>query len=80
MTTYRRVEVTTRRIRYEFEAPVTAKTVATGAAWVQNDFEKLNGRPAQYDNDWWIEPTDDGVAFVFDVITTDETAPETDTG
>lgn len=76
MTTYRRVEVVRRTIRYEFETPVSAKTVALGAIWVQQEFQKLNGREPEYDNDWWLEPMDEAVAFCFAVE--DKTAVEMD--
>lgn len=69
MTTYRRVETVLRTIRFEFPAPVDAKAVGLAITWLEQEFEKVNGRKTSYDNDWWIEPMDDAVAFCFTVET-----------
>ena len=69
MTTYRRVEAVRRTIRYELPAPVDMKAVGAAINLVDQEFEKLNGREAVYDSDWWIEPMDEAVAFVFAVET-----------
>ena len=70
---FQRVEHVRRTIRYEMEAPVQAKEVGIATAWVSSEFERLNGRPIQYDDDYWLEPMDEAVAFVFvvDERTTD---------
>lgn len=65
MTTFSRVEVTRRTIRYEFSAPVEYKAVGVAIAWLTQEFETINGRKPEFDNDWWLEPMDDGIAFCF---------------
>jgi hypothetical protein len=68
VTEYRRVEVVRTTVRYEFDAPMSAKTVGIALAWVAQEFKKLNGRPLEFDDDYWLEPMDDAVAFVFAVV------------
>lgn len=65
MTTYRKVETVKRTIRYEFEAPVDMKTLGLACTWVAQHFERVHGRMPTYDNDYWLEPTDEGIAFCF---------------
>lgn len=64
---WRRVEHTRRTIRFEVESPVEVKTVGVVVRWVEQEFERLNGRVPDCDNDWWLEPMDEHVAFVFTV-------------
>lgn len=67
MKDYHWVEETTRRIRLEFTAPVEAKECSIAFTWIHQKFEEVNGGPPSSDNDYWLEPTDEGVAFVFEV-------------
>ncbi len=69
MTTYRRVETVRRTIRFELPAPVDMKAVGAAINLVDQEFERVNSRETKYDNDWWIEPMDAAVAFVFAVET-----------
>jgi hypothetical protein len=68
VTTWRRAEEHKRTVRFEFEAPVDAKVLGFALHLVATEFKALNGREATYDNDYWLEPTDEGVAFVFEVV------------
>lgn len=70
MTTYRRIEALRRTVRYEFEAPVDAKTIGLALTEVETELERLNYRRPDRDNDYWVEPTDEGIAFVFECETT----------
>ena len=65
MTTWRQIEVTKRTMRFEFEAPVDLKTMGIACSMVASAFEKRNGRLPSYDNDYWVEPMDEGIAFCF---------------
>jgi hypothetical protein len=67
MTTYRRTEVVQKTIRYEYDAPVDAKTLRIALAVLQREFKEVKGREVEYDDDYWVEPTDDGIAVVFQV-------------
>lgn len=64
---YVRVEHVRRTIRYEMEAPVEAKEMGIALSWVRQEFKRLNGREPDCDNDYWLEPMDEAVAFVFQV-------------
>jgi len=64
---WQRVEHVVRTIRYEMEAPVQVPELAIALNWVQQEFKRLNGREPTYDNDYWLEPMDEAVAFVFKV-------------
>lgn len=75
MKGYRWVEETTKRVRLEFEAPVELKEIGIAFTWIHQKFEELNGRPPTHDNDYWLEPTDEGVAFVFEVTRAVAEAP-----
>lgn len=73
----RRVEVVKRTIRYELDAPVEAKELGIALHWVRQEFERLNGRTPECDNDYWLEPMDEAIAFVFEVTEEkEETATE----
>ena len=63
--TWTRVEHVVRTIRYEMEAPVHAKEMGIALTWVRQEFVRLNGRQPEFDNDYWLEPMDEAVAFVF---------------
>lgn len=65
MTTYRKTERSQKTVRFEVDGPVDRKTMRVMTATVEQEFAKRNGRAASYDNDWWIEPNDAGVVFVF---------------
>lgn len=59
---------TTSEVRLEFpDGPIEAKEVGIALSWIGNRFEETNGRPISNDNDFWLEPLDEGVAFVFRV-------------
>jgi hypothetical protein len=65
MTTWRQIEVTKRTIRFEFASPVDLKTLGVACTLVGQEFEKRNGRMPSHDDDYWLEPMDEGIAFCF---------------
>jgi len=65
MTTYRRVVSVRTTVRFELTAPVSAKDLSTILSTLQQEFMVKNGRSLKFDNDYWLEPTDEGVAFCY---------------
>jgi len=65
VTSWRQVVVCRRTVRFEFAAPVDLKTLGFALTRVAQEFEKRNGRSPSYDNDYWAEPMDEGIAFCF---------------
>lgn len=51
-------------VRLEMEAPLQAGDLKVGVAWILDRFRAETGR-APSDSDYWLEPTDGGVAIVF---------------
>lgn len=64
---FKRVEHVVRTIRCEMEAPVEVKEMEIALTWVRQEFVRRNGREPNCDNDFWLEPMDEAVAFVFKV-------------
>jgi hypothetical protein len=65
VTTYRRVVAVCTTVRYELKAPVSGKDLSGILSTLAQEYNVKNGRTLKYDNDYWLEPTDDGVAFCF---------------
>ena len=63
----RRIEITKRLIRHEYGTPLERKDLHNAITWIGQQFERYNGRAPEYDNDYWIESMDEGIAFVFEV-------------
>lgn len=64
-----RVERITKVIRHEMYGPVGEGVDAKHWNFLYSvflvDFKKVKSRSPEFDNDWWIEPTDDGIAICY---------------
>lgn len=69
----KRVEKTTTVVRHEMDGPVDAKHWPYLYSVFLNDFKKHKKRAPEFDNDWWIESTDDGIAICYNHVRSVET-------
>lgn len=61
----RKVITTVTTIRLETPGKVDRKHLSYVLALLEQEFANANARRPEYDNDWWLEPTDEGIAFCF---------------
>lgn len=78
----RRVVHTTTIIRHEMDGPPGQGIDRKHWGFLFNtflaDFTRVKGREPEWDNDWWVEPTDDGVAICYKHDKKVESAPDRD--
>jgi hypothetical protein len=77
--TYRKVVETTQVFRLEVEGSIMGGDLNKVLGIARNDFFQQMGRTFENDDDYWLEPIDEGIAICFKVKArvkvTDQEAP-----